>query len=564
MVEEPATKKMLVNKHGCPWIIQKYGGTSLGKFSAAVGDITTAYLQDNKRVALVCSARSGSTKATGTTNLLLKCTLEAVRPTKGPTIVNNGRSGSPAFLARPTPAARITSHSESSTTEDPRTLSHCLSSSFSVDDQPPPPYALTVKQILEDHLKAARQVVRDKQLREELEEELEWECEKLHNYLAAIQILGEISPRSKDTVISVGERLSAKITTALLRDRGIDAEFVGLENIIQRDMEDTTGTIDPFVQQLGQPFHDNLSRLLGERITECGERVPVLTGFFGACPGSLLAQVGRGYSDLCAALCAVGVKAAELEIWKEVDGIFTADPSKVPTARLLSSITPEEAQEITYYGSEVVHPTTMNQAIRVEIPIRIKNVSNSAGHGTIVYPEPLVAPTDVHQKLRLPTAITSKESVIIINVKSNRKTLSHGFFARVFGILDRYGVAVDLIATSEVQLSMAIPSIRAIVLERILTDLQAFGEVSVQREMAILSLVGRLKNMVGIAARFFDVLAENQINLEMISQGASETNISCVIAAKQAPRALNLVHQKLFTPGFDLPQTNSYAGPWFF
>ena len=113
--------------------------------------------------------------------------------------------------------------------------------------------------------------------------------------------------------------------------------------------------------QLGQAFYDDLAKVVGERIRQCGNRVPVVTGFFGPVPGSLLRQVGRGYTDLLAALLAVGLGAEELQIWKEVDGIFTADPRKVPTARLITSISPEEAAELTYYGSEVVHPFTMEQ-----------------------------------------------------------------------------------------------------------------------------------------------------------------------------------------------------------
>lgn len=145
--------------------------------------------------------------------------------------------------------------------------------------------------------------------------------------------------------------------TAALRDQGVDAEFVSLEDIILDD--ETEDGASP--STLDQTFYDRLSVALGERIRQCAPRVPVVTGFFGQVPGSLLQQVGRGYTDLCSALLAVGLEADELQIWKEVDGIFTADPRKVPTARLIPIISPEEAAELTYYGSEVVHPFTMEQ-----------------------------------------------------------------------------------------------------------------------------------------------------------------------------------------------------------
>lgn len=232
-------------------------------------------------------------------------------------------------------------------------------------------------------------------------------------------------------------------------------------------------------------------------------------------PGSLLAQVGRGYSDLCAALCAVGTKAAELQVWKEVDGIFTADPRKVPTARLLSTITPEEAAELTYYGSEVIHPFTMEQVIRSAIPIRIKNVENPNGEGTIIFPDavapapaeadeapahgardavppstapslPASVPASVLEPHLGPTAITIKDTVVVLSVHSNRKTISHGFFARIFGTLDKHGIVVDLISTSEVHVSMAIHGeIRKSVIDRVVRDLKVVGEVSPSSRQAV-------------------------------------------------------------------------------
>lgn len=188
------------------------------------------------------------------------------------------------------------------------------------------------------------------------------------------QVINEISPRSKDTIVGLGERLACKIMTAVLRDQGIDAEYVSLEDIVPFDdyEAEEDGSLD-------QEFYDRLSLAVGERVKQCGVRVPVVTGpsvslfvstpvaesfrvgFFGPVPGSLLQQVGRGYTDLLSALLAVGLEASELQIWKEVDGIFTADPRKVPTARLISIISPAEAAELTYYGSEVVHPFTMEQ-----------------------------------------------------------------------------------------------------------------------------------------------------------------------------------------------------------
>ncbi len=246
-------------------------------------------------------------------------------------------------------------------------------------------------------------------------------------------------------------------------------------------------------------------------------------------------EIGRGYTDLCAALVAVALKAEELQIWKEVDGIFTADPSKVPTARLLPTITPAEAAELTFYGSEVIHHLTMDQVIHAKPPIqiRIKNVKNPRGNGTIVVPDPVLSSgrpllkhrpsSSIERKTpKRPTAVTIKDRISVINVHSNKRSISHGFFAKVFSILDSRQISVDLISTSEVHVSMAIHSanVSDVDLEKVTEELSECGEVSILHKMAILSLVGaEMKNMIGVAGKMFSTLGEHNVNIEMISQG---------------------------------------------
>lgn len=261
---------------------------------------------------------------------------------------------------------------------------------------------------------------------------------------------------------------------------------------------------------LDQSFYDYIAERLSQVIEECGNKVPVLTGFFGNVPGSLLTSIGRGYTDLCAALAAVGLQSQEFQIWKEVDGIFTADPRKVPNARLLPIITPEEAAELTYYGSEVIHPFTMEQVIRAEIPIRIKNVENPFGSGTIIFPDQsastksvngyatppptpaVLAQNGYHLDLsrKHPTAVTVKDKICVLNVHSNRKNVSHGFLAKIFMALDEHNIVVDLISTSEVHVSMALSSdVDQNSLEKAIDDLEKLGTVRMrcQRRRNIVS-----------------------------------------------------------------------------
>ncbi|KAJ7089197.1 Aspartate/glutamate/uridylate kinase [Mycena belliarum] len=505
------------------WLVQKFGGTSVGKFAVNIArDIVPSYIDSNK-VAIVCSARSGSTKALGTTNLLLRAASEALkRPRKT-------SSGYVTPVANGGIFGRSEEGSQSPPSSSPRGDTYPWGTGSMTPLTMPgidslPAFHATVDLIRQEHFNAARASVKDADILKALEKEIERDCEWLRSFLYASQVIDEISPRSKDTIVGLGERLACKIMAAVLRDQGVDSEYVSLEDIVPEpdDLEASDdGTLD-------QDFYDRLSRAVGERVKQCGPRVPVVTGFFGPVPGSLLQQVGRGYTDLLSALLAVGLDASELQIWKEVDGIFTADPRKVPTARLISIISPAEAAELTYYGSEVVHPFTMEQAIRCRIPIRIKNVENPRGGGTVIHPDPEADTAQEEDELgsvpepvspvalallaarareaskqhpRHPTAVTIKEHIVVLNINSNRKSVSHGFLAGIFGTLDRFGVVVDLISTSEVHVSMAIEDgLSKKILERLLRG----GTVGLHLSTARTRVVGivRLNKM-----KFFECLA---------------------------------------------------------
>ncbi|KAJ3017135.1 Aspartokinase [Thoreauomyces humboldtii] len=495
-----------------PTIVQKYGGTSVGSAPRMleVSDIVRSSISAN-RVVVVLSAMSSQKKSEGTTSRLLEAAKEVLKP------------NSQRYL--------------------------------DIIDLIEKGHLATVEQAVVKPSKAYDEVVRD----------VKAECSRLRSFMSAAEVIDEISPRSRDVMISAGEKLSARIFAALLQSQGVDAVYINLEKLIDQPFDEKT---------IDQSFYDYLTQQLASTLASCTEtQVPIVTGYLGPVPGSILTTIGRGYTDLTAALIAVALKAQEVQIWKEVDGIFTADPRKAPNARLLDAITPEEAAELTYYGSEVIHPFTMEQVIRARIPIRIKNAFKPEGHGTVIVPdgwrhpqhadgEALTSPNGTSQleaqsparyingfaesDEKRPTAVTIKDNVIVLNVHSNRKSVSHGFFAHIFLALDRYGIVVDLISTSEVHVSMALsPNVKEKNLERALVELRKYGTVDVIRNMAILSLVGRqMRNMVGIAGLMFDTLAKHSVNIEMISQGASEINISCVIEESMAERALTAIHDE--------------------
>lgn len=497
------------------WVVQKFGGTSVGKFPDKIAhDIVRASLSKN-RVVVVCSARSTGKKAEGTTSRLL-AVYEKLRAV-----------------------------SKASATDDEQQGLIQQANGL-------------ILEICNDHIFAAETFVSDEKLRQALVERLKNECQEIIEYIVAAKRFNlEINARSKDRVISFGEKLSCLFMTTLLHNLGVEAEYIDLSDAFHAGAN----------TRVDQAFFDTAGAVFAKKIAACENRVPVVTGFFGNVPGSLMeGDIGRGYTDLCASLCAVGLGAQELQIWKEVDGIFTADPSKVPTACLLSSITPSEAAELTFYGSEVIHHLTMDQVIHAKppIPIRIKNVNNPRGNGTLVVPKPRRASVNGNgvvnggsspgsprsRKPRRPTAVTIKDRISVLNIHSNKRSISHGFFAKVFSILNDNRISVDLISTSEVYVSLAIHSggLDSDHLKKAQKLLEEIGEVTIHPNMAILSLVGAdMKQMTGIAGRMFSVLGDHQINLEMISQGASEINISCVVEASEATRAMNVLHTHLFT-----------------
>ncbi|KAK1988174.1 aspartate kinase [Colletotrichum cereale] len=532
-----------------PWLVQKYGGTSLGKLLETIcGNIIPSHRRHHNLV-VVCSALSGSTKASGTTSLLLEC-------------IAHAEAGLPAQaqLNRAVDAVRDT---------HVRLLEkHLVNANGTRSD------------LCHDIFDATRDVI----VRE---------CERLRGFLLAAQIIGELSHRARDRVISLGEKLACRVVSALLNSKDVPAEPVILEDIVEAAVGGSPADQEAAFDTLGPRFYHLVADEIAERLRACGDSVPVVTGFFGLVPGSLLQSVGRGYSDLCAAMCAVGIKAAELQIWKEVDGIFTADPRKVPSARLLPTVTPEEATELTYYGSEVIHPLTMDQIRCAGIPLRLKNVFNPSGAGTVVYPTwtpsppltPLAAtatkvekadekvplPTigfmlgngyhGAQRERRRPTAVTAKDDMLLVNVAANRNIKSQGFLVGVFERLEDARIQTDLVTTSERNVSLAFQhaedgSCRH---QRLRAELEKFGKVTITENMSIVTVVGhKMQNMVGIAAEIMSALASAKINIFMVSQGASEISVSLIVRAEDAVLALNVIHSKVLHIPTHWEQENNF------
>ncbi|OTA66436.1 aspartate kinase [Hypoxylon sp. EC38] len=534
-----------------PWLVQKYGGTSLGKLLETICATIIPQYATGHNLIVVCSAFSGTVKASGTTSLLLQCISYAELGVDSQKrlidvvdlIKDNHLNVLQAFARSP---SRIASHA----------------------------------QIFDDTASAIKK-----------------ECEGLKRFLLAAQIVGELSARSKDRVISIGEKLASMIVAACLTSTGTPAKPVSLDNIVSSAFGGSIHDQVAALERLGPNFYHVLAGQISGRVRECGSAIPIVTGFFGIMPDSLIQTVGRGYSDLCAAMCAVAVGAEELQIWKEVDGIFTADPRKVPSARLLSTVTDEEATELTYYGSEVIHPLTMDQIRDACIPLRLKNVFKPSGSGTIIYPSTTnptpISPASISsdgsddspkitplpsfmlkngyhgagQERRIPTAVTVKDDILLINVVCNRNTKSQGFLTQVFDRLERNKIPADLVATSERHVSLAVqaPSDPTALL-RLKEELERFGQVGITPNMSIVTVVGhKMRNMVGVSNEILSALAAAQINIYLISQGASKINISLVVGADDALAAMNAIHSEVLKIPSHKEQENRFIpGPWLY
>ncbi len=449
-------------------IVQKFGGTSVGNAERLrnVAAIIQRTLPHNEVVAVV-SALSGTTKAEGTTSLLLAAARAAVE---------GGR------------------------------------------------FADELSQVAENH-RAAAAAIATTEAREAALAFITSELERLDAFLSAIRVIRELSPRSQDAVLATGERLSARLLTGVLEGEGRRARFVDLSAIVPEDERE----VDP-------AFFRRLQGRLAEFCRPAGD-VPVVTGFFGMVPRGLLGAVGRGYTDFTAAMIAAGLGnsvAREMQVWKEVDGIFTTDPRKVKSARVLPRISPAEAAELTYFGSEVLHPFTMERVVAANVPIRIKNTFNPDAPGTVIAPYETPPQGQV-------TAVTAKRGITAVTITSNRMFNAHGFLARVFSALERHGVVVDLVSTSEVSISCTVEKLAEV--ERARPDLTELGAVTLTPGRAILAIVGEgMKFARGTAGKLFATLGEAGVNVEMITQGASEMNISCVVEEADTARGLEAIH----------------------
>ena len=260
-------------------------------------------------------------------------------------------------------------------------------------------------------------------------------------------------------------------------------------------------------------------------------------GFIGATGNGIPTTIGRGGSDFSAAIVGAGLDAERIEIWTDVDGMKTTDPNLCPDARRIREISFEEAAELAYFGAKVLHPATVLPAIQKNIPVLVLNSRNPGNEGTRITARG-VPSTNIFK------AIAAKKRITIVDIVAARMLMAHGFLKSIFEVFDRHSCPVDVVSTSEVSVSVTVDSNES--MPAIAAELRELAEVKYEDRKAIVCLVGEnLRGTAGIAAKVFGAISD--INVHMISQGASEINITFVIEEEQVPEAVRRLHAAFFT-----------------
>jgi len=377
------------------------------------------------------------------------------------------------------------------------------------------------------HLNTAAELVTETDRLTSLQLNIHHDFDTLDDLLRGISAVGELTPRTSDNVVSFGERLSSVLCTAAFAQQTIPSTHVDARTVILTDNHYGKAT----------PNEPAIEAALTAQVLPLIElnRVPVMGGFIGSCNG-ITTTLGRGGSDYTAAIVGGALHAGAIEIWTDVNGIMTTDPRIVPEALRVKTISFEEAAELAYFGAKVLHPATILPAVQKNIPVFVLNSRNADNEGTKITatPPPCASPFK---------SIAAKKKLTIIDIVASRMLLAHGFLAAVFAIFDKHGCAIDMVSTSEISVSVTVDSKEA--LPAICAELGQIADVKYEGNKALICLVGEdIRGQSGISGQVFSSISH--VNVRMISQGASEINMSFMVNEEDVDEALRSLHKKFF------------------
>lgn len=345
----------------------------------------------------------------------------------------------------------------------------------------------------------------------------------------ALSTLGHATPRSFDTIAAFGEQASSQLVSAFFKQRGIAAEHVDAREVMITDSQFMQA--EPQTTVIAERARDVVLPLLRDG------KVPVMGGFIGANADGITTTLGRGGSDYSASLIGAALHAEAIEIWTDVDGMLTADPRLVGGALLIEEIRFDEASELASFGAKVLHPNTIAPAVRLGIPVFVYNSRRPEGKGTrITFDAP-------HRPV---SAIAGKTDVVLIKVTAPRMLFAHGFLRRVFEIFERHQTSVDVVATSEVSVSVTIDDPSR--LDALLVDLRSLGDLSIERNRGIIAIVGAgICDAGGAMGRALIALGDTKVH--MMSLSATGINLTVIVDGDEVNGAIERLHREFFEGG---------------
>ena len=379
-----------------------------------------------------------------------------------------------------------------------------------------------------------------------LHEFIDQKFDSLDEVLRGLAAILELTPRISDLIVSYGERISSRIVASAFRELGINAAHVDAREVVITDSQ----------FQKAVPQSALIEKRAAEKLLPLIKQgqVPVMGGFIAANEAGITTTLGRGGSDFSGALIGGALTAEAIEIWTDVDGIMTTDPRICPDALRVKTISFEEAAELAYFGAKVLHPATILPAVKKNIPVFVLNSRNAACEGTRI--------TSLAPHCKSPfKSIAVKKKLSIIDVVASRMLMTHGYLSEVFAIFDKYQCPVDMVSTSEVSISLTVDSNDK--LPALAADLGKLADVKYEGRKALICMVGDdIRGQQGIAAQVFNAI--RHINVRMISQGASEINMSFMIDEDDAEEAVRSLHAAFFQnpdPNvFDVEARKALAG----